>query len=392
VKVAIVHDYLNQMGGAERVVLQFMELFPEAPIFTSLFEPDRVDPRFSRADVRTSFIQRIPFVRNHFRRYLPLYPLAFEQFDLRGFDLVLSCTTAWTKGVLTDPETCHVCYVNTPMRFAWRPFDYLEVGDVPLVLRPLFHLVMHHLRTWDLSCEARVDEFIANSANVAHRIAKFYRRDSAIIHPPVATARFEMAAGPGEGYVVVSRLKSYKRIDTVIEAVNRRRARLTIIGDGSDRGRLEKLAGPTVRFAGRVSDAEVARTIREARALILATEEDFGIAPLEANACGRPVIAYSRGGALETVVPANGYPPWLAVTGEAPGRQPTGVFFHEQTADALHAALQALESTAFDPRALRTHAESFDDAVFRRNVARFIEESWVRHCERFRTLRLDERR
>jgi glycosyltransferase involved in cell wall biosynthesis len=370
VKVAIVHDYLNQMGGAERCVLQFLELFPGAPVYTSLYEPDRVDPRFRSADVRTSFMQKLPFVRNHFRMYLPLYPLAFESFDLRGYDLVLSCTTAWTKGILTDPETCHVCYVNTPMRFGWRQFDFLETGDVPSFARPLFWPFVHWLRVWDVACQSRVDAYIANSANVARRIAKFYRRDSDVVHPPVSTARFEVANGPGEGYLVVSRLRSYKRVDLVIEAANRRRAPLTIVGDGADRPRLERLAGPTVRFAGRVSDAELARLMRACRALVVAAEEDFGITPLEANACGRPVIAYGAGGVLETVEPA--------------GPAPTGVFFFERTADALARAMDTLEAGAFDPGAMRRHAETFDDARFREKMTRVIERAMGDHRERFR--------
>jgi len=388
VKVALVHDYLNQMGGAERCVLQFLELFPDAPLYTSLFDPRRVDPRFAKADVRTSFMQKLPFARDHYRAFLPLFPLAFESFDLRGYDLVLSCTTAWTRGILTDPETCHVAYVNTPMRFGWRPADYLESGDVPRLLRPAFHLLMHHFRNWDLACQARTDHFIANSQNVARRISKFYRRGSTVIHPPVSVGRFALATGRGEGYVAVSRLKSYKRLDMVVEAANRRRAPLTVIGDGPDRERLARMAGPTVRLLGRVPEAVLSEAIRGARALIVATEEDFGIAPLEANACGRPVIAFSRGGVLETVIPANGYPPWLSVDPgwNAAHPAPTGVFFHEQTVDALCRAMEDLEAHTFDPEKVRAHAAGFDDAVFRDKIARFVEDALDQHRRRYRTL------
>lgn len=387
-KVALVHDYLNQMGGAEHCVLQFLELFPDAPIFTSLFEPDRVDPRFRKADVRTSFMQHLPGVRNHFRRYLPLFPLAFESFDLRGYDLVLSCTTAWTKAIVTDPETCHIAYVNTPARFAWRPHDYLESGDVPRLLHPLYNLVMHHFRNWDVAATRRTDYLIANSQNVARRILKFYGRGSAVVHPPVSVTRFALAEGPGDGYVVVSRLKSYKRIDLVVHAANRKQAKLTVIGEGPDRARLERLAGPTVRFTGRLSAADLARHVAQARALIVATEEDFGIAPLEANAAGRPVVAFARGGATETVIPANGYPSWLEATPEwtAANPHPTGVFFHEQTPEALAAALTDLESRTFDPAALRAHALTFDDAEYRRKIAACVDEALRRHHARYRTL------
>lgn len=387
-KVALVHDYLNQMGGAEHCVLQFMQLFPDAPIYTSLFDPDRVDPRFARADVRTSFLQKLPFARRHFRAYLPLFPLAFESFDLRGYDLVLSCTTAWTQGILTDPETCHVAYVNTPMRFGWRPADYLEAGDIPAIARPAFHILMHHFRNWDLAAARRTDHLIANSQNVARRIAKFYGRGSTVIHPPVSVAKFALAQGPGEGYVVVSRLKSYKRIDLVIQAANQKRAPLTIIGEGPDRARLTRLSGPTIRFVGRVSEAELARLVGAARALIVATEEDFGIAPLEANAAGRPVVALSRGGATETVIPANGYPEWLSTTPQwrTDHPHPTGVFFHEQTPEALAAALTDLETRTFEPASLRAHALTFDDAQFRRHIAEEVEKALSRHHARYRTL------
>ncbi|MBI4861485.1 MAG: glycosyltransferase [Candidatus Riflebacteria bacterium] len=391
-KIALVHDYLNQMGGAEKIVLLLMELYPEAPIFTSLFEPDRVHPAFSRADVRTSFLQRLPFVRNRFRWYLPLFPLAFEYFDLRGYDVVLSTTTAWTKGALTAPETCHVAYVNTPMRFGWRTSDYLEAEQIPGWLRPALHALMHGMRVWDYACQARVDRLIGNSQNVAHRIWKFYRRECAVIPPPVSTARFRLGEGPGDGFVVVSRLRAYKRIDVVIEAFNRLGLPLTIVGEGPDRAALQASARPNVRFVGRLDQEALDRELNRCRALVVPAEEDFGITPLEASACGRPVVAYSRGGALETVIPANGYPPHVANAAELTERlgAPTGIFFHEQTPEALVAAVQALDRHTFDPARLRSHAETFDDHVFKSRIKSFVESAFREHQDRFCTLRFEK--
>lgn len=357
-KVALVHDYLNQMGGAERVVMAFHEIFPDAPIFTSIYDPKRVDPAFQKMDIRTSFMQKLPLVTKHHQPYLPLYPVAMEAFDLRGYDLVLSSSSAFGKGVLTRPETMHICYCHTPMRWCWNYDEYVEREHLGGAARKVLPFLMTRLRTWDQVSSMRVDHFIANSPVVADRIQKYYRRDAVVIPPPVEASRFpfDPATQPEDYFLVLSRLIPYKRVDLAIEACNRLQLPLLVIGGGRDRERLQKLAGPTIRFMGRLSDEEVIHYYTHCRAFLFPGDEDFGITPLEAQAAGRPVIAYGSGGALASIVEG--------VTGE---------FFREQTVESLAETLARFDERRYDTSAIRNHALEFDKPRFHRRIQQFIE-------------------
>jgi len=354
--VALVHDYLNQNGGAERVLLVLSRLFPDAPIFTSIYDRARMGPDFQQLDIRTSFMQRLPGVARHHQAYLLCYPLAFERVDLRGYDLVISSSSAWAKAVVPPPGVPHLCYCHAPMRFAWNLRDYLRGERVGPLARLSLPLVMAALRRWDVSTARRVTQFIANSRAVAERIRRCYGREALVIHPPVDTGRFAIAPAVEDWYLVVQRLVPYKRLDLVIDAFNQLRLPLRIVGAGRARADLERRAGPTITFAGRLSDAELAHAFARCRAYIVPGEEDFAIAPVEAQAAGRPVIAYAAGGVLDTVVE---------------GR--TGVFFREQTPAALVAAVRQFEAMRFDPAAIRAHAQTFDTAVFERRIGALVD-------------------
>ena len=357
-KVALVHDYLNQMGGAERVVLALHELFPDAPLYTSIYDPKRVDPAFQKIDIRTSFMQKLPFVTKHHQPYLPLYPFAMENLDLRGYDLVLSSSSAFGKGVITRPETMHICYCHTPMRWCWNYYEYVEREQIGKIARTVLPLFITGLRIWDSTSAMRVDHFIANSPVVAERIAKYYRRDAIVIPPPVEASRFpfDPSTQPEDYYLIVSRFLPYKRIDLAISACNALQLPLVIIGSGRYEKELRKMAGPTIRFPGRLSDTEVLDYYAHCRALLLPGEEDFGITPLEAQASGRPVIAYRAGGALTSVIDGM-----------------TGAFFDEQTVESLTTVLAAFDERQYDPETMRNHALEFDKPRFHRRILQFVE-------------------
>ncbi len=364
-KTALVHDDLVQSGGAERVAAVFHALYPNAPVYTAIYDPRTTLPAFADADIRTSFLQRSPIANRRLHKLaLPYFPSAFEEFDFTGYDLVLSSSSRFAKGVITGPETCHICYCHTPARFVWRPHDYLKQSRSARLLAPLMRGMMSRLRAWDLESAQRVDYFLANSYNVARRIRKYYRREATVIYPPVETSRYQPVPPTevGEHFLVVSRLIGYKRVDLVIDACNRLGAALHIVGDGPELGALRKKAGPTIRFLGRLSDSEVADEYARCRALVFAGEEDFGLTPLEAMASGRPVVAYGAGGALESVVEGK-----------------TGLFFPEQTVDSLASALADLRQMTFAPEALRAHALCFDLAVFQRRLREFVAIALAEH-------------
>jgi glycosyltransferase involved in cell wall biosynthesis len=357
-KVALVHDYLNQMGGAERVVLALHELFPDAPLYTSMFDPQRVDPAFQKIDIRTSFMQKLPFVKKHHQPFLPLYPFAMESLDLRGYDLVLSSSSAFGKGVIVRPETMHICYCHTPMRWCWNYREYVEREQLGKMARRILPFIITWLRIWDQTSAMRVDHFIANSPVVAERIQKYYRREAAVIPAPVEASRFlfDPATRPGDYFLSLGRLAPYKRVDLAIQACNRLQLPLVVIGSGRDEKQLRAMAGPTIRFLGHLSDSEVLQYMAHCRAFLFPGEEDFGITPLEIQASGRPVIAYGAGGALATVIDGI-----------------TGTFFYEQTVESLVEALSSFEERRYDPVKIHEHALDFDKPRFQRRILQFIE-------------------
>ncbi len=356
-RVALVHDYLNQMGGAEYVALALHNLFPQAPMYTSMYAPAQVDPRFRAIDIRTSFMQRLPFVKRHHQPFLPLYPFAFEAMDLRAYDLVISDSSAFAKGIVTRPDALHICYCHTPMRWAWNYEEYVERERLGRLARLALPPVIVFLRQWDYATAARVDHFIANSPSVAARIAKYYRREAAVIPPPVETARYMLSPEIDDYFLIISRLIPYKRVDLAIQAFNRLCLPLRIIGEGRDERRLRAMAKPNIRFLGRLSDEEKRAQLARCQALIFPGEEDFGLTPVEAQASGRPVIAYGAGGALSSVIAGQ-----------------TGVFFYQQTSNALADAVASFRAGAFDPLAIRRHAETFDTAQFAQKMLAFLGE------------------
>lgn len=361
-RVALVHDYLNQMGGAERVLLTLHDLFPQAPIYTSIFDPKHVDARFRALDIHTSFIQRLPGAKRHHQRFLPLYPFAFEHLDLREFDLVISDSSAFAKGIVTRPDALHICYCHTPMRWAWNYEEYVERERLGRLTRMILPPFITWLRSWDYATAARVDYFVANSPGVAARIAKYYRRESVFIPPPIETSRFYVAPQHEDYFLIASRLIPYKRIDLAVRAFSLLGLPLRIVGTGRDERRLRRMAGKNVQFLGRLSDEQVRSQMARCRAFIFPGEEDFGITPLEAQACGRPVIAYGAGGALATVVEGS-----------------TGLFFFEPTPEALAEVVVSLKDEYFDPQAIRRHAEEFSTERFMRRFTQFVETKIASH-------------
>jgi glycosyltransferase involved in cell wall biosynthesis len=355
-RIAITHDYLNQYGGAERVLDALHGLYPTAPIYTSIYDSARMPASYNRRDIRTSFMQRLPGVAAHHQAYLPLYPIAFESFDLADYDVVLSNSSAWCKGVLVRPDAMHICYCLTPMRWAWRYQDYVERERLGRLARAGLPAAMTALRIWDVTSSLRVDHFLAISREVAARIKKYYQRPSTVIYPPVETSRFQNDQPAGDYYLVVSRLIPYKRVDLAVEAFNRLGMRLKIVGEGRDRTELASRARPNIEFLGRISDSEVVKLVQGCRAFVFPGQEDFGIAPVEAQAAGRPVVAFGAGGALDTVI-----------DGE------TGVHFTQQTPEALEAAVRKLEALPIDSRRTAEHARKFDSSVFRRELAAFVD-------------------
>lgn len=362
-RVAIVHYWFTGYGGGERVVEAFAEMFPQAEFYTLVASKNGIPPGLRDRRVTTSFMQHFPGAKRWYRHFLPLYPLALEQFDLSGYDLVISSESGPAKGVITGPQTCHLCYCHTPMRYVWDMYHDYRRGMNPLT-RAVFSPVAHYARQWDLGAAARVDYFAANSRHVSQRIRKYYRRESTVIHPPVKVSAGYLSGETDDYYLAVSRLVPYKRVDLAIEACNRLGRRLRIVGDGPEYKRLRRRAGPTIEFLGKLEEKSLGECYARSRAFLFPAEEDFGIAPVEAQSFGRPVIAYGGGGALETVI------------GLARGRsaqEASGLFFGEQTAESLCDAIVTFENieTSFNSEFIRARAQRFSLERFKDEFAKF---------------------
>lgn len=367
-RVAIAHEWLDKHAGSERVVEQMLQAYPEADVF-SLVDFLSDDLRFfiQHKPVTTSFIQHLPFARQHFRQYLPLMPLAIEQFDFADYDLVISSNHAVAKGVLTRSDQLHISYVHTPVRYAWDlQQQYLSGAGLSHGMKgAIARLMLHYLRLWDVVTANRVDAFIANSRYVARRIWKTYRRPAQVVYPPVSVDRFCPQRQRDNFYFVLSRFVPYKRVDLIIEAFSKLAYPVVIVGSGPDEARLRRLAAPNVTLLPPQSDGAIADYMSRCKAFVYAADEDFGIAAVEAQAAGAPVIAYGKGGITETVISGK-----------------TGILFPEQTLDSLIDALHAFESGryTFDIEVLRQQAERFAPERFQHEFAEVVETTWAKFC------------
>ncbi len=354
-RVALVHDYLNQRGGAERVFAHIARAWPEAPVYTALYDEGLCGDFVAPSRVRVSSLARIPFANRFFRYLAPLYPRVFERFDFSAYDTIVSSTTSWAKGIIVPPHAAHVCYVNTVSRFAFAYDSYVGAFGAHALAKP----IVQRLVRWDRGAAQLPSVLVANSRNVAERIRRHYGRTSVVLHCPVDIDRFTLGRGEGDYFLVASRLLPYKRIDIAIRAAQLAGVRLLVAGSGPAGNALRNLArGSTTTLLGYVDDAQLNTLLGNARAAVLPGEEDFGLVPLEAAAAGRPTIAFRGGGALETVV-----------EGE------TGVFFDDPTAESLAAVLRSFDASRFDAQHLRAHAEKFSPEGFIARLREIVEDA-----------------
>jgi len=362
-KVALVHDYLVQYGGAERVLEALCEIFPRAPIYTLVYDEKKFEGRFGKKKIYTSFLQSLPFSKSHHRAFPILMPMAVESFDFSSYDLVISDSNSYAKGVITGPGTLHICYCHTPMRYAWD--DYYSYADrltFSALVKKLVPLAMNYIRLWDKISADRVDKFIANSHFVKARIKKYYRRGAEVIYPPVDLSFYgfdEQEKKAGDYFLIVGRLIPYKRFDLVVEAFNVLGLPLKIIGDGPEAKRLKKMAGPNIEFLGWLEDEKLKNYYSGARAFLFPQEEDFGIVALESMASGIPVIAYRAGGAMEMVKEGV-----------------NGIFFDSQDVNSVIGAVKKFQSFSFDRKAIRQSVDSFDKEIFKRKIKEFVDREW----------------
>lgn len=373
-KIALVHDYLSQDGGAERVLKACHEVWPEAPIFVLFHKKGNVDG-FRDADIRESFIRLLPFGRTRYQWYLPWMPLATERHNLHEFDVVLSSTSAFAKGVLTRPDTLHISYCHTPTRYLWTDtHEYIADLKYNAFIKSLIPRLVHKLRIWDKMSVDRVDHFVANSGTVRQRIQKYYRRDSDIIYPPVDTHKFFIADTVGDYFISGGRIVPYKRFDLLIEVFNRLQLPLKIFGEGSALAELKTRAKPNIRFLGRISDDEKIKLMSGAKAFIHPQVEDLGLTAVESMAAGRPVIAFGEGGVTETVIPGV-----------------TGLFFKEQTWESLLDTVLNFDSHQWDSRKIRARAEHFNADEFKRKIRKYVEDRYAEFGDNARQCRLEVR-
>ena len=367
-RIAIVHYWFVNRRGGERVVETIADMFPNADLFSLMVDRSQLHSSLAGRAIKTSFLQQIPFSRRWHRHLLPLCPLALEQFDLSDYDLVLSSESGPAKGVVTGSRTCHVCYCHSPMRYLWDFYHgYRNGRSMRGASRQIFTIAAPFLRIWDAASANRVDHFVANSETVAARIRKHYRREPAVIYPPVRTCAGFLASRTGDYYLAVGQLVDYKRIDLAIAACNRLGRRLRVVGEGEQYRALRKIAGPSIVFCGALSERDLYDQYAHCRALLFPGEEDFGMVPVEAMSCGRPVIAYARGGATETV---RGISPLGRIAASAS----SGVFFNEQSPDSLAAAIQTFElvEPEFVPHKIRSSVNRFDESQFRTKLSDYL--------------------
>ena len=367
-KIAIVHDWLTNMGGAEKVIESFINIYPEAPIYTLMVNKGNLSEKFQDREIIPSFLQKKMSKKkpNH-QKFLPFMPMAFESFDLNEYDVILSSTSSCAKGVVTRPDTVHICYCHTPMRYAWE-FYYEYTENIGGLKKKLLKYAMNYIRLWDRVAADRVDYFIANSQYVANRIWKHYRRKSTVIYPPVNTEYYTPEGEKEEIYLCLSRLVQYKKVDLAVEAFNRIGKKLVVIGGGEQLDYLKSIAKPNIIFLGRQPDEVVREYYRKCKAFIFPGEEDFGITPVEAQACGTPVIAYGKGGATETVIDGI-----------------TGVFFKEQTEESLIDAVDRFEKISIDSGVCRENAEKFGIERFEHQMKNYVE-----YCCQHKTVHQNE--
>jgi glycosyltransferase involved in cell wall biosynthesis len=362
-RIAIVCDWLTNFAGAERVILRLHKMFPNAPIYTSIYNEKKMRG-FENADIRTSFIQKFPKAKNKHQWYLPFYPIAFEQMDLSKYDIVISSCHSASKGVITKPETLHVCYCHSPMRYAWdNSHEYLRTYKFPWPIKRFIPRVIHKIRMWDRVAADRVDYFLTNSNYVKKRIKKYYKRDAEVIYPMININEFFIADGSKDYYLAVGRFTPYKRFDLIVDAFNELPYKLKIVGTGKQEQELKAKAKQNIEFLGHVSESQLRDLYANAKGLVFPQIEDFGITPLESMASGRPVIAYKAGGALETVK-----------------NKETGLFFNIQDVVHLKAAIEEFEKMTWDSKKIRNHAKTFDSKIFAEKFENFLTnkyESWL---------------
>lgn len=376
-RVAVIHDWLTVYAGAEKVLEKIFEIWPDADLFSTVdFLPDDKRHFVKGKRAKTTFIQRLPKAKTKYRNYLPLMPIAIEQLDLSAYDLVLSSSHAVAKGVITGPDQLHVSYVHSPIRYAWDlQHQYLTEAKLTSGIKGVVaRCVLHYMRLWDLRTANGVDAYIANSMFIARRIRKTYRRESAVIYPPVDVARFALCTEKEDFYFTASRMVPYKKIPLIIEAfAGMPEKHLIVVGEGPEFEKAKAVATANITLLGYQSTEVLIDHMQRARAFVFAAEEDFGITPVEAQACGTPVIAYGKGGALETVKGGTG----------TPGR--TGLFFYEQTAEAIREAVMCFERDGkeISPESCRANAEQFSPEIFVEKLRGFVEKAWLEHLARF---------
>lgn len=362
-KVALVHDWLTGRRGGEKVLEVFAEIYPDAPIFTLFHFPGSQIPDIEQKKIISSFVQKLPFLNKRYRFYLPLFPLAVELFDLQEYDFIISSSHCVAKGAIPRPDALHICYVHSPMRYAWNQYpSYFSPEMLGFFSKKIIPPVIHRLRIWDESSSHRVDHFIANAKAVADRVQRYYKRAAEVIHPPVDTEFFKPGEVEEDYFLIVSALVPYKRIDLAVETFNRTGERLKIVGLGPEYHKLKKRAQSNIEFLGSVSPEDLLQAYQKSRALVMPGEEDFGINSLESQACGVPVIAFGRGGAKETVLPGE-----------------TGFLYEKPGIEGLSAALDKFKDMNFNKTTIRANATKFSRNSFKKDISAYFQQKWAEH-------------